>query len=115
MSWLVACQPDATPRAKEAKEELDKFYTRYTIRGGWGFFGSEAKDKDVVLEINVPDKQADDLLKLSEYERMQFAVRNACPPRSEQVWSIMDPEGDVVIHLRHSGNRFITVSCKKTT
>jgi hypothetical protein len=109
---LIACNDDASPRAKDAKVWLDKFYTRYTIRGQWGFFGAEAKDKNVVLEINVPEQQAQDLMKFDELKRKGFIAHNACPPIGEEVWSILDPDGDIVVHTRLNGNRFAEVSCK---
>ncbi|MDE3060734.1 MAG: hypothetical protein KGJ06_06965 [Pseudomonadota bacterium] len=109
---MVACEPDATPRAKEAKTWLDKFYTHYTIRGYWGFFGADAKGKNVDVQINVPERQAQDLMKFVADDRLKFIARNSCPPRGEEVWSMLDPEGDIIIHARLNGNPFAEASCK---
>ena len=107
----VACKPDATPAAKDAEEWIVKFYTRYTIRGGWGFFGAKAKDKNVEVEINVPDQQAKELMEMNQAESRAFIARNACPPTEQRVWAILDTGGDVIIHTRRNGNAFAEISC----
>lgn len=109
---LSACKPDATPRAQDAKNWIDKFYTRYTIRGGWGFFGAETRDKNVVVEVNVPERQAEELMAFGDKKRLAFIVRNTCPPKDEEVWSILDHDGDVIIHTRLNGNSFAEVACR---
>jgi hypothetical protein len=111
---FFACKPDATPKAKEAEAWLNTFYTRYTIRGGWGFFGAQAKDKNVMIEINVPERQAHELMgKFTEADRKAFIARNVCPPQREPIWSMLDQGGDLIIHTRLNGNVFAEVSCNE--
>lgn len=109
---IVACKPDATPRAVESKKWLDDFYTHNSIRGGWGYFGSEAKDKNVVLSINVPERQEQDLMKFEEGERKRFIGKNACPPAGEDIWSKLDEGGDIIVQTRLNGNIFAEVPCR---
>jgi len=113
IALAVACKPDATPKAKDAEAWVNTFYTHYTIRGGWGFFGAKAKDDNVEIEINVPEGQANDLIKFTQDDREKFIARNACPPLSEGIWSILDDNGDLIIHARQSGNTFAEVSCRQ--
>lgn len=110
---LSGCKPDATPRAKQGEEWVNKFYTRYSIRGAWGYFGAEAKNNDVVIEINVPEQQANELMAMEISERNAFIARNSCPPRDEKIWNILGSNGDVIVHTRRSGNAFATVSCRR--
>lgn len=109
---LLACEPDATPGAKATAEKLTAFYTHYSIRGGWGLFGATAKQKNVELAINIPDQQASDLQQMDAYARANFIGQNACPPTSFDAWSQLDPDGDIIVQARRSGNVFAKVSCK---
>jgi len=109
---LFACQPDATPKAKESKGWLDKFYMHYAIRGAWEFFGSQAKDKNVIVEINVPERQAQDLMNLPDDQRTALIAHNTCPPKDQDIWRKLDVDGDIIIHTRLNGNIFAEVRCR---
>lgn len=112
MASLVACEPDATPRARDSAKWLTTFYGHYTVRGAWGLFGIEAENKNVEVYFNVPDKQASDLMKFDEESRKSFIALNACPPDREEVWSMLDTDGDIIVQTRRKGNTFARVSCK---
>lgn len=109
---LVSCKPDVSPRAKEAAGWLADFYKRYTIRGGWGVFGIEAKDNKVEVAVTIPDGQTKDLKEFDEAKRKGFIAYNACPPFSEQVWSTLEADGDIIILARNKGVVFATASCR---
>jgi hypothetical protein len=112
LAGMWGCEPDASPRAKEAATWLIAFYNHYAIRGGWGIFGVEAHGENVEIAVNIPNTQADDLMKFDENKRMRFIAFNACPPPAEQVWSTLELQGDVIIQARSKGNVFATVPCR---
>jgi len=109
---LAGCKPDASPRAEEALKWTNSFYTRYAIRGGWGFFGAEARGENVVLFINVPETQAQQLMVFDDERQANFIAGNVCPPVDQEIWSILNYNGDVIVQARRDGNPFSQVSCK---
>ncbi len=112
LSSVTACEPDATPRAKDGEKWLREFYMHYTIRGGWGFFGAEAEDKSVRVIINVPRMQAHQLSEMPDSEQYKFITSAVCPPSGENIWTILDNDGDVIVETRSGGNIFSTVPCR---
>jgi len=109
---LFACKPEATEQAKKSEAWLTKFYGTHQIRGGWGFFGAEAHDKNVLVAINVPTQQSLDLKAKDADEQASIIRLFACPPSSELIWSMLDYEGDVIIQARSGGNVFADIPCR---
>jgi hypothetical protein len=107
------CKEDATPQAKDGEKWLIDFYKRYSIRGGWAFFGAEAKDDNVVVIFNIPDQQGTDLDAIPREQKIKLITTRTCPPIGEGIWSILDATGDVVIDARSNGRLIATVACRK--
>jgi len=39
-------------------------------------------------------------MKFAESDRKAFIARNACPPRKEDVWPMLDEGGDIIVRTR---------------
>ena len=110
---LLGCKPEATPEAQKAEEWLTAFYKKYTIRGGWAFFGATAKGKNVSIIINIPAQQAKDLAELNQEDAIKIITFAACPPMTEDIWTILQ-DGDVIIDARSNGHISSTIPCRST-
>ena len=102
----------ASPTVMEAAERLSAYYSETPIREDWEVRKIVAARHDVRVHVRVPSGQAAALVKSPHYF-VSAMLGEACPVKSDRVWSIIEPEEDITVNGEMAHDEvFINVSCR---
>ncbi len=91
---------------KVAAQRLTVYYRETPPPKDWMIAEIAPRSGEVWIDFTIPERQAPG-------ERMEGALKNLCPPKSDQAWSVLLETQDIEIRgLSPDGRPLAAVSCR---
>jgi hypothetical protein len=111
---VTGCEKPVDPtKTKSAIAWLEAYYgKRFPTADRWAVTKIETTGSALDINIRMPERQAQMIMRMPPENQFKLISTIACPDWMEPIWSIVDRNHRIVLHVSGSGGIFIDVDCR---